>query len=1430
MGFQWNSNKSSTNFLAASVFEGSKIPTASPITSEDGWTINYGAAPNGPTVIINNFGGALEYIKIGFVYSRFDDALVATTYPYGSTLLYTSSYIFEKVVKFNTTVPIKRGALGSITDYNQHYYRLPDTRYAIYGLTAFSLPKSTTTVCGSQIWVNATLTSINTYNMFTPNLSPTNFYFSADIFTLNLDVLCASTDPSIPTFSDILTVGKKNFFTVPTQSLEQYIVEDPVNFADIGGSNLANVFRPTALPNTIFLQYYAAKNGNNDTILYRAEIPFTGLTVGAPVKFEFGYFDTRNPAQNTVETPVTIGMTENITYNVELKVNGFILFQNNFVAKALGTNIENRKFKGLNINSNTANVVITISYPRSLTVDQNLFTYILVSQYVKAYDPSTGCCVASCPANTGLDVVLTPPTCVSCDVQAGLYYNPNNGTCTCLSGYYLDTSKTFQCYPCAALYCSICIEKTPTQCTTCATGAILNNVTLQCLCGPGFFINGTVCQQCPYACQTCNSPNGACSTCVDSQHRDITQNCKCISGFYDSGSVNCSTCSGTCLTCTNGTACTSCDSSKFRSLNGAVCSCMAGYYEMYNDDQSRTCQKCNPECLTCSISPTSCTSCDPKKNRISGMDDYGHQTCLCQPGYYSTSDGSCIQSNCNADPFCSQCEQGLKLCVQCLASKNRIIQLPESICRCMDGYYEDATKNCVPCTTGCGVCKSATNCTACVALATPNGNGACSCPSRTYFTISPDGVRYCSACGLYCAVCLNSSTCTTCQTSFTKTVDNQCVCSAKNFIDAKGNCVPCASGCQTCTSSSNCTKCIDPLVLQGSVCQANCNDGFTALGSVCLGCPKGCLQCTQNFICFYCADGLYMYNGNCYDICPAGTIGDNTGANWNCVPCNSPCKTCLNHPSYCTSCENGKGYLQTSAVQQSCVEICNDGTFAQNGVCQVCDFKCATCLGSSTNCISCPSGQLLYKGGCWATCPAILLSDTKSGTASSCVETCPDGFYKVSETECSACSAQCTTCNGGPDNCTSCLQGSVSTNGTCTVKCGENQFSFQGICVACSSSCYGCQYTPQNCLACASGYVKSGSICQKGCLSYQFYDASQQKCIACDSSCATCSTFNYCTTCANSAITPRGGVCSSCPYPCSTCDQTGICTGCLSGFYYFQGSCQTTCPSGSSAYNGICRCNSGIVSNGQCVASCASGSTSIAGKCQSCNSNCAECSGNVNSCTKCLTGWTIDANTQKCVSSTQCPYGQEANNGICENICDSGFFYYEGICIYGGCFTGYADNGFGGCARKSGTTTTSSSSVTCSVGQFLLNGACVSSCGNSFYPDSASGKCLTCSANCVSCFNANYCVTCQSGFQNNNGACVASTSCSSTQYQYGSGCVGSCPIGTFVQGSQCQRSCPDSTYYQSQICYINCPSGLRTSDACVATCPAGTTKNNGICA
>ena len=1305
--------------------------------------------------------------------------------------------------------------------------------------------------------VNSTLNNIDSYTVTTPNTNPTSFMFSADIFTVNIDKLCNPDSTNNPISAVFTTVGAKNFFTVPTMSLQQFIIEQPVPITTVStGPTTLTDPTPTAFTDTFdytgffrFNNYATPANNNTDRILFQTSIPFIGLTPGAPLKFEFAFYDDPAlPATGYVGSGNDyVRMIKDQTYFIQLAVNGFILYQTNYVAvynwtpagitlpdTYVGQNGDRLAgfpaiIKGITANGTTANVVITVAYNRSITLSQNVWTELKVTQYNKAYDPTTGCCVSGCPSLTGVDVQNDPPVCIYCNTNAGLIYNPNNGTCTCNSGFYLDSTKTYQCYACTALYCSICNPANPAQCTTCVVGANINNVSQTCTCGNGYYVQGTQCVKCPYQCQNCTSPNGACIACVDSIRRDRTQNCKCITGFFDSGALNCTACSPTCLTCTNSSACTSCDATKFRNLtSGTLCTCIDGYYELYGADQSRVCTKCNPECLTCTSSPANCLKCDPKKNRVPGVGPNGVSTCLCQPGYYSTPDGSCIQSNCNADPFCATCQQGLKLCIQCQASLNRIIKLPESICVCTDGFYANSNNTCVACPTGCGICSSATNCTACVALATPNGNGSCSCPSQTYFAVS-DGARYCAACSQYCQTCVDATTCTTCLPSYTKTADNKCICGDKSFIDFNSNCIPCATGCQKCISATVCNSCISPLILQGSTCQVTCNNGFTIVGAACVGCPTGCLQCTQNLQCYYCADGYYMYNGGCYTICPAGTVGDKTGGNWNCVPCNSPCKTCINHPSYCTSCLNGMGYLQTSAVQQSCVLNCVDGTYVSNGVCLVCDFRCATCIGSATNCVSCPAGQVLYNGGCWATCPAI--SFAQDGMNATCTDSCPAGFWKVSVTQCAPCAAQCTTCDGSATNCTSCLQGSVSINGTCTVSCGENQFSFSGICVDCSPSCYGCQYTPQNCLQCASGYVRTGSICQRGCLSYQFFDSTQQKCISCGPSCATCTSYSYCTTCQNAAITPRGGVCSNCPYPCNTCDATGTCTSCLSGFYFFQGACQTTCPSGALPVNGVCQCSSGIISNGQCVTSCGSGFTSIGGSCQPCNSNCAQCSGSIDRCTSCIGGFTLDANSFKCVSVALCPYGQDISSGVCINICDQGFYYYEGICIYGGCFSGYIPNSFGGCVRQAGSTATQKKNTpTCNQNQFIANGQCVGSCPSGYYGDTNSRQCLTCPNNCISCFNSNFCVVCASGYQASNGVCSATSACPNNQFQYNGLCINSCPVGTSSSGSQCLRSCPANSYYLSQICYMSCPTNLRTNEACVTNCPAGTTNKNGVCA
>ena len=58
-------------------------------------TVTFAASPYGPNVAFVNTEGALEYIKVAFVISRYDSQVItAGTYPSGSAMLYSASYVF----------------------------------------------------------------------------------------------------------------------------------------------------------------------------------------------------------------------------------------------------------------------------------------------------------------------------------------------------------------------------------------------------------------------------------------------------------------------------------------------------------------------------------------------------------------------------------------------------------------------------------------------------------------------------------------------------------------------------------------------------------------------------------------------------------------------------------------------------------------------------------------------------------------------------------------------------------------------------------------------------------------------------------------------------------------------------------------------------------------------------------------------------------------------------------------------------------------------------------------------------------------------------------------------------------------------------------------------------------------------------------------
>ena len=158
-----------------------------------------------------------------------------------------------------------------------------------------------------------------------------------------------------------------------------------------------------------------------------------------------------------------------------------------------------------------------------------------------------------------------------------------------------------------------------------------------CNCIDGYFDPGTgspICQQCSNSCETCSGTNTACVTCAGTT-RNSAPTCSCMNRYYDDGlHADCVACHYSCLTCSNGDSCLTCDMTKNRiiSLSSDLCVCDIRYYDDYTNEQ---CQDCDPTCLTCSGSTALlCLSCNSSASRI-----YNENTkaCDCLPKFYQTS-------------------------------------------------------------------------------------------------------------------------------------------------------------------------------------------------------------------------------------------------------------------------------------------------------------------------------------------------------------------------------------------------------------------------------------------------------------------------------------------------------------------------------------------------------------------------------------------------------------------------------------------------------------------------------------------------------------------------------------------------------------------------------------------------------------------------
>ena len=1339
----------------------------------------------GPRILIDTIGSQLAYLKIGIVITTILDY---TNYPTNNPAAFQYSGVYMNYTLFNLAQPIVKSTPGAVTvGQNYNYFSLLNVKYQIYGLSSFYIAKLPASV--TVINYNLDFSQVNSVLLQSDDVNYINGV------KVSSDEWNAVITQCSPTTTNMLNIKQKYLTTVPP------IQNDRQDIFELS-SNLD--FRYFAVGS------YDSANPLSATVLYTNILYFENITPGMAYEIDFVITYTN--------VPLVAGATFQIQYSLTVEGNQLISQVKDVILATAGTSDTLRL--GYVFSSATPSVQVIINMPRftdytGATVapagDRRVSTSLTVIQYSSAYNPATDCCVQFCPANSGvsLGINLNPPMCVAC--TAGLIYNSATHACQCQTGYYSVvqalTNQT-QCFPCFAPLCQSCNETSRTVCNACVPGAAVNNISL-CACLSGFYQNGSACNACPVKCGSC-STGTVCTTCSDNVTRSFNNSCNCLTGFYDSGSAVCSACPVLCKTCSSATNCTSCFTENNRTLTNGQCVCGTGFYQVVNSDGTFSCSPCDPTCTACSLLPTSCTNCDPNSNRILGYDVNGNQICSCIPGYSANSNGDCVQSNCVADPYCATCLTVLSTstCMKCIVATFRILVFPQQKCFCQTGYF-DQNGICMPCSSGCSNCSSATTCSQCVVSATNNNDGSCRCPDGYFFTTSP--IRYCKKCPNYTLTCTNSVQALSCVTNFTLS-NGQCVCPTGRFIDNLGQCLPCVNGCATCNTSTSCLACTAPLLLQGNSCVSRCGPGYYQNGFVCTACSPGCASCSGPNICLICLSGQLSYNGFCYNNCPAGSVSNNDST---CVTCNEPCATCTEHPSKCTSCTSCCGNL----FNFRCLTSCPVGTYAINGTCQYCAYSCKTCLGANTTCTSCPDGKILYNGACYDKCPFVMIGGI-------CTFNCAKGLYKTPINECKACDVTCATCEGNPKNCTTCAGSyGYALNGVCQTKCPIDYLAIEGQCKPCSPECKGCTGTCNTCVNCQVGYYKLGSSCVKTCYPNQFTDNTNGICVSCNEKCKTCSSLDFCTTCANPQAVPVNGVCNDCSYPCNTCSSgPSVCTSCVTGFNLIGTTCIAACPTGAYPKNGVCQCTTGFVYSNSCVSQCPVGYGPVGGQCTKCADNCASCSGSSSTCNTCINGYALDQVSGICQKAPSCQFGQyfSQSSNSCTRICPAGTYFYENVCLTA-CLSGYYDNGVGGCvasAPQSG----------CSYPYFLSNGVCVSNCPSGTYPDTQNRVCKSCSSNCFSCLTNTFCYACNAGFDLNKGICIAATiTCPSGQFRYNGVCYSVCPSGTCSQGNFCQRTCPAGTWAYNGGCYRTCPTKLTTADACVDVCPSGTSLVNGVC-
>ncbi|ELP91623.1 protein serine/threonine kinase, putative [Entamoeba invadens IP1] len=891
--------------------------------------------------------------------------------------------------------------------------------------------------------------------------------------------------------------------------------------------------------------------------------------------------------------------------------------------------------------------------------------------------------------------------CILCDNTCGGKCNTTTGVCTgCLDGY---VKNGMSCISCAAFNadCETCDSNYEKKCTVCK-----NNK---------YSVDG-VCVDCDGACENCDGVTGNCKSCSENS-------------VVQSGSTTqCETCS------TFDSLCVTCASDATRNC----VKCTTNNYPVLQLNGEKRCQQCNTTC---------------------------NGNCYTETGYCK----SCLQNYVFVSAtslVCESCKSFDQHCTTCSPTFER------KCVTCDTGYYPGSNGTCVVCDSTCAnSCDGSTGyCLSCV----------------TGFVLSASPSQHCITCeqfDTYCAECPGGAErkCSVCKAGYYPKTSGDYMCQSCDAT-CGGKCDTTTGMCAGCTSGYVPTSPITNKCVTCRTFDTNCVECETDKRK-CINCQSGMYPNTVSHACVDC-------DASCNGQCNTST-GVCTGCTTNHVFTDPPGKVCVACKSFDTNC-----ITCLPDFSRKC-KVCAIGFYPDetSGKCVACSTipDCNTCSSDAKKCLTCKDPFIQKSGGC-ESCPIgeYKFSETTCSKCYNTIDNCNTcDTIAVGKARCNLCISPYVL-NGA--KCGLCQSNEYFDNTTGTPKCVKNDINCDIL------------LDKENCLDCSDTFFVSNSKCVSSgsCESPTLTSCDCSDQISINSKCtAKMDRCKYqksekgvptCITCVDDNILNNGGVCEQ--QSVYWLVRNGVVFGCKAGTYLTN---QNTCDSCGGS-NAVCstqnkyltcgdlaildvqqmacttdtQCNS--VVDGLCV-QCKENDMEISkGKCSKCETeNCDICVGGT--CQICKVNYLMYS-ANRCVNKEQVNCKRTSQSGCAQ--CEAGYYQVDTKNIEGKYdFCTKADVELH-CKYYSLNKT---KCIECQDAFNMKNGVCAEQfddvnkvnetkmsvynmksalkeqeevdcltrnnkgcqrCPNGYYLNKNS--CEKCVNDCLSCYNATYCTTCNSGY------------------------------------------------------------------------------------